>query len=140
MTNANHRSGYRAAQRYRRTGFGLILFGAVAAVVGGQVGFGLGGLVLYVLGAVAGFGLLAYVRLNDSLSLGDERLCELERRASHYAVVLFGVLGWIGLVGASLLDAAGTREMTATEGTLLWAFAAFFLAWGAIYALLRLRR
>lgn len=140
MSNATHRSSYRAAQRYRRAGMGSIVLGTLAFLGAAQVGYDLAGLVLYVLGALVGFGLMAYVRLDDSLSLGDERLCELERRASHYTIVVVGVVGWIGLVGVSLLDATGYRAMTATEGTLLLAFAAIFVVWGIAYTILRLRR
>jgi hypothetical protein len=140
MSNANHTGSFQAAQRYRRAAFGSIVVGVLALFAGVRVGYDLAGLVVYALAALTGVGILAYVRLSDSLAMGDERLCELERRASHYSVVLLGGLGWVVLVGLALLEAAGQRAMTATEETLLWAFFAFFLVWAAIYVVLRFRR
>jgi len=139
VSNATHRGSYQAAQRYRRAGMGSIVLGTLALLGAAQLGYELAGLAVYVVGALLGFGLMAYVRFDDSLSLGDERLCELERRASHYTVGLVAVVGWITLVGASLLDATGYRQMTPAEGTLLMAFAAVFVTWGGFYVALRLR-
>lgn len=140
MSNANQVSGYRAARRYRRAAFGLLVAGVLAGFVAGRFGYDLLGFLTYVVAALAGFGIIAYVRLSDSLAMGDERLCELERRASHYAVTLFGGLGWVGLIGVVLLDATGQRELTATDGTLLAAFGVFWVVWAAIYLALRVRR
>lgn len=139
MSNSNHTSRFRAARQYRWAAIALIVLGVLAVFVGGRIGYGTAGLVVYVVAALAGLGLIAYVRLSDSLAFGDERLCELERRTSHYTAMLLGGLGWVGLVGASLLEATGQRAMSGTEETLLSVLVAFFLVWGLVYLVLRLR-
>lgn len=129
----------RDGRRYRRLILGLVTVGVAGLLVGMGVQRTLAGLVVYALAVVGAFGTLLYARLGSSVALQDEREAALERRASHVTIQLFGYLGLFAFVALFLLDATGARALGAAEETLLYAYAAISLTWGAVYLWLRYR-
>ena len=126
-------------RRYRRSIIGLAAVGVVALLAGMAVGRSLTGLVIYALAVLGMFGVLAYGHVSDSVALGDEREQRLERRASHLTFQMFGYAGLCTFVALFLLDASGRYEIAGAAETLLYAFSAVSLTWGAVYILLRYR-
>ncbi len=118
---------------------GILAVGIVSLLVGIRIDQYLAGLVMYAAAIVVGFAMLLYVRSHSSMSIQDEREAELERRASHVTFQLFGYVGLFVFVALFLLDAAGQYPLGATAETLLYAYAAISLSWGAVYLWLRYR-
>ena len=52
---------------------------------------------------------------------------------------LFAYVGLPAFIGLFLADATGVYEFSATATGALYAFSAFYLVWGAVYALVRSR-
>lgn len=126
-------------KRYRRLIYGLIALGIVSLWAGMAIDRSFVGLVVYAVAVVTAFGMLMYVRFRSPISLADEREHELEKRASHVTVQLFGYIGLFAFIALFLLDATGRYVLGTVETTLLYAYAAITLTWGAIYVALRYR-
>lgn len=126
-------------KRYRRLIYGLIVLGIVSLWAGMAIDRSFVGLVVYAVAVVTAFGMLMYVRFRSPISLADEREHELEKRASHVTVQLFGYIGLFAFIALFLLDATGRYVLGTVETTLLYAYAAITLTWGAIYVALRYR-
>jgi uncharacterized membrane protein len=118
---------------------GLVAVGVAALLVGTAIGRELPGLVVYAATVVGAFAIVAYGRLSDGIALEDEREAELERRASHLTVTLVGFPALFVFVALFLLDATGRMTFPAVAEPLLYAYSVFFLAWGAVYGVLRFR-
>ena len=129
----------RQGRRYRRLILGLVTVGIASLFAGIAVEQSLAGLVVYAVAVVGAMATTAFGRYRSSVTLGDERERELERRASHVTFQLFGYLGLFTFIALFLLDATGRHSIEGATETLLYAYSVISLTWGAIYLGLRYR-
>ncbi|GAA0674050.1 DUF2178 domain-containing protein [Natronoarchaeum mannanilyticum] len=117
----------------------LFAVGIAALLVGMTIGRDLAGIVVYALAVIGGDGATVYLQFGSAVTLQDEREAELARSASNITFQLYGFLGLFAFVGLFLLDALGRPSIGPTVETLLYAYAAITLTWGAICTALRYR-
>lgn len=129
----------RRGQQYKRALLGLVAVGVVAIFVGAEVDQYLAGLVVYGVAAVGAVGLCLYAQFSDAVTFLDERDRRLHERASHTAVSVVSYVGVPSIVALYLLDATGRFEIPPAAEGAIWAFSAFYLAWGAVYLAYRYR-
>jgi uncharacterized membrane protein len=137
VTSSTH--PVRKGQRYKRLLLGLVGFGVVALFVGIGIGQNFAGLVVYAAAALGATGLTLYGQFSESVTLLDERDRRLHERASNAVVSLFSYVGLPTVVVLYLLDATGRYVIGPTVWGAIYAFSAFFLLWGAVYMVFRLR-
>lgn len=125
--------------RYRRIVYALFAVGIAALLVATAIGRDLAGIVVYAAAVIGGIGATSYLQFDRSVSLQDEREEELGLRASNITFQLYGYLGLFVFVGLFLLDALGRPSIGPAVETLLYAYAAITLTWGAVYTALRRR-
>lgn len=122
-------------RRYRRVFYGTIALAVLAFAVAQSIDRPLVGVAAYWLLVLAAF----VVLYATPLALFDERERALERRASHYTLVASGLALIVLAPGATALDALDARVPDVLDGVLL-ALALQFVAFAAIYGVLRYRR
>ena len=135
-------TSHHPAQRGRR--YGRLLLGVfIVAVAGLAVGFAvdrrLAGLVVYAVGCGVGVAGTLYLEYLSPVELYDERGRRQSERASNATVTLFAYVGLPAFIGLFLADAAGLYEVGPTVVGALYAFSAFYLVWGAVSTVVRLR-
>jgi uncharacterized membrane protein len=126
-------------QHYKRLTIVLVAIGMASLLIGIEIGRNLAGLVGY---AVCVLGILVvtlYGQFSDSVTLMDERERRLHERASNATVSLVSYVGLPSVVTLYLLDATGRYVIGPTLWGTIWALSAFYLLWGGVYTLFRLR-
>lgn len=121
-------------QRYRR-----LFWACFAVAIGGffagvYFGFPLAGLAVYWAGVV---GMLA-VWKGSPVEVFDERERSLERRTSQITISLFGFVLIAGSPGRILVAELG-YAVPVWFSTVMWAYAAIFVVYGAVYLVIRYR-
>ncbi|WP_144060687.1 hypothetical protein [Salinarchaeum sp. Harcht-Bsk1] len=129
----------RRRQRWRVAIYGSFTVGIVALLAGVGIGFDLVGAIGYFLGVTVGGALCVYACVLGSVTISDERFAAIERRASHYTLLGLAYAGLATFPALFVLEAAGRFAFSEALETLLFAFSALFLVWGAVYTALRIR-
>ena len=139
MSNTTSRHPVQRGQQYRRAILGVFTVAVVGLAVGIALDRQLAGLVIYAAGYLAGVAGTLYLQYLSPVELYDERGRRHAERASNAVVNLFAYVGLPAFIGLFLADATGVYEFGATATGALYAFSAFYLVWGAVYALVRSR-
>ena len=139
MSNTTSRHPVQRGQQYKRAILGVFTVAVVGLAVGIALNRQLAGLVVYAAGCLTGVAGTLYLEHFSPVELYDERGRRHAERASNAVVNLFAYVGLPAFIGLFLADATGVYELGATATGALYAFSAFYLVWGAVYALVRSR-
>ncbi|MFB6141878.1 MAG: hypothetical protein ABEJ30_00885 [Halorientalis sp.] len=137
MTTQDHPA--RKGQRYNRIIMAVLAVAVLALFAGTAIGRTFAGLVVYAVACFGGVAALVYLQFGTSVQLGDERDRRLHDRASGALVMLVAYLGLPVIVGLYLLDATGYYTIPPVVWGAIYALSGLYLAWGAVYAVVRYR-
>jgi len=126
-------------QRYNRIIMVVFAVGVLAFFVGMAVDQTLAGLVVYAVAGLTGVAALLYLRFVSSAQLADERDRRLHERTSGTVVGIFAYVGLPVVIGLYLLDGFTSYTISSTIWGAIYAYAALFLTWGAVYTVYRYR-
>jgi uncharacterized membrane protein len=122
-------------RRYRRLMYGAMIAGVLGLIAAESVGYPLVGVGLYWLGVIVFFAILR----GTTVTLFDEREREIERRASHITLLLFGIAMIAIAPALSALSELGSYTAPpAVEGA-LFTIAGEAIVFGVVYLWLRYR-
>jgi len=126
-------------QRYNRIIMTVFGIGILAFFAGMLIDRTLVGLVVYAVACLSGVVALLYLHFVSSVPLGDERDRQLQDRASGAVINLFAFVGLPAIIGLYLLDGFTGYTIGPRLWGAIWAYAALYLTWGAVYTIYRYR-
>jgi uncharacterized membrane protein len=116
-------------RRYRRLMYLAVIAGVIGFVGASELGYPIVGVATYWLGILAFVGIWK----GTSVSVQDERDCDLERRASHVTLLASGFVGILVFPALVALEAATSFTPPAFVDTALGVLVALYATFGVAY-------
>lgn len=122
-------------RRYRRRLYGVMIAGVLGLIAAESAGYPFVGVGLYWLGVIVFFAILR----GTTVTLFDEREREIERRASHITLLLFGIAMIAIAPALSALSELGSYTAPLAVEGVLFTIAGEAIVFGVVYLWLRYR-